>query len=260
MPSSRSFSVTARPQADRSSARSRISATTSVVPSSAGVARTTTLDGPKASTSSPSSASSAGAVGNAAGGNLVEFDDFGHQQRLRLRRRHRPAPRSCVPASAVRARHAGRQGSARPRFRQRYRCWRSGRAPRRAGGWRRAARCGRCLAEARQSGAKAGGKSLNSRGGSAMAYAGAGRRGDAGAKPCCGTEKAARAAWLTVVEARCPAPSSARRRPEMIRPRTMAASRKRTSVLAGWTFTSTKSCGTSRNSAATGCRSRASRS
>ena len=60
--------------------------------------------------------------------------------------------------------------------------------------------------------------------------------------------------------ARCPASSKARRRPETIIPRTCAASRKRTSVLAGWTFTSTL-CGSAiRFSTAAGWRSRESTS
>src|SRR3546814_9204167 len=40
---------------------------------------------------------------------------------------------------------------------------------------------------------------------------------------------------------RCPAPSSAARSPPTIMPRTSPGSRNRTSVLAGWTLTSTKS-------------------
>jgi DNA mismatch repair protein MutL len=59
---------------------------------------------------------------------------------------------------------------------------------------------------------------------------------------------------------RCPASSKAALRPPTIRPRTAAGSRKRTSVLAGWTLMSTSSSGTSRNKAATGWRSRAIRS
>ena len=46
--------------------------------------------------------------------------------------------------------------------------------------------------------------------------------------------------------------SSARRSPPTISPRTAAGSRKRTSVLAGWTLTSTSSSGTSTNRAAIG--------
>ena len=54
---------------------------------------------------------------------------------------------------------------------------------------------------------------------------------------------------LLVGALRWPASSSARRRPPTISPRTAAGSRKRTSVLAGWTLTSTSSSGTSRNNA-----------
>jgi len=105
-------------------------------------------------------------------------------------------------------------------------------------------------------------------GGSSRAASGASNIGAASAT-CRGASKklgagsavnAASVLTATVVEARCPAASSARRNPLTIMPRTRAASRKRTSVLAGWTLTSMKSAGQSRNSATTGCRSRASRS
>ena len=81
------------------------------------------------------------------------------------------------------------------------------------------------------------------------------RRGGAACRP----EAAQRRAG-TVVEARWPAPASAWRRAPTIRPRTRPGSRKRTSALAGWTLTSTMRRSSSRNSAASGWRSRARKS
>jgi hypothetical protein len=57
----------------------------------------------------------------------------------------------------------------------------------------------------------------------------------------------------TVVDARCPAPARAWRSAPTISPRTSPASRKRTSALAGCTFTSTCPPGRSTYSATTGC-------
>jgi len=61
-------------------------------------------------------------------------------------------------------------------------------------------------------------------------------------------------------ELRCASASSAERSPPMISPRTACGSRKRTSVLAGWTLMSTSPEGTATNKAAIGWRSRAMRS
>ncbi len=68
----------------------------------------------------------------------------------------------------------------------------------------------------------------------------------------------AAAEWVVAV--RWPASARACLMAPTMRPRTRPGSRKRTSVLAGWTLTSTMSEGTSRNSANRGWRSRASTS